>query len=260
MSDRSSETIPIESRGGESARPRSESGRSSGRGRRLATAAVGGMLVVAGLRRRSLGGAAMAIGGGWLVVRGVSGRRPLRDRATEMTGEPDESATGAAGGPVTVERSVTVGAPADELAAYWRDPERLTRIMGPVAEVTGAGEDRHHWEVQTPRGPNLTWETELTDGESEPDLRWETLEGAMIANEGSVRFRPAPGDRGTQVTLRWRFDPPGGTIGTALLERLGIVPETIAEKVLNRFKSLAETGEIPTLEENPSARGSGDLL
>ncbi|WP_222918747.1 SRPBCC family protein [Natrinema sp. SYSU A 869] len=210
MSDRSSETIPIETQGHASDQTRTESERSSGRGRRLATTAVGGILIVAGLRRRSIGGAAMALGGGWLIARGVSGRRrPLRDRSMGVSGELDESVAEDAGGPVTVERSITVGAPADELAEYWRDPERLTRIMGPVAEVTGAGEDRHHWDVQTPRGPNLTWETEITDAESEPDLHWKTREGAMIANEGSVRFQPAPGERGTTVTLRWQFDPPG---------------------------------------------------
>jgi hypothetical protein len=33
-----------------------------------------------------------------------------------------------------------------------------------------------------------------------------------------------------------------------------VVPRTIATQALRRFKSLVETGEIPTLEHNPSAR------
>ncbi|SEV85324.1 SRPBCC family protein [Natrinema salifodinae] len=257
MSDNVSNTAMDESRGG---RPDSERSRPLGRGERLASASVGGMLLVAGIKRRSLGGVAMALGGGWLVARGISGSgRSLR--AFGSGGETDHGAgEDGAGGDLTVERSITVGAPADDLAQYWRDPERLTRIMGSFAVITGAGEDRHHWEVETPRGPNLSWETEIVDDEPGEVLRWESVDGATIANEGTVRFRPAPGDRGTEVTLRLRFEPPGGAVGTAVAQRLGIVPKTLAGNALRRFKSLVETGEIPTLERNPSGRGSGDLV
>jgi hypothetical protein len=44
------------------------------------------------------------------------------------------------------------------------------------------------------------------------------------------------------------------------MERLDLVPNAAAGKALRRFKSLVETGEMPTLEGNPSARGSGDPL
>ena len=42
------------------------------------------------------------------------------------------------------------------------------------------------------------------------------------------------------------------------MQRLGVVPESLAGTVLDRFKRLAETGEIPSLETNPSGRGKGD--
>jgi hypothetical protein len=44
------------------------------------------------------------------------------------------------------------------------------------------------------------------------------------------------------------------------MEPLGTVPATLAEKALDRFKSLAETGEVLTVERNSSARGSGDRI
>jgi uncharacterized membrane protein len=56
------------------------------------------------------------------------------------------------------------------------------------------------------------------------------------------------------VKLRFRFDPPGGVLGDAAIKRFGVVPGTLTSKALRRFKSLAETGEIPTTERNPSAR------
>jgi uncharacterized membrane protein len=78
--------------------------------------------------------------------------------------------------------------------------------------------------------------------------------------EGTVRFEPAAGDRGTRVRLSLRFDPPGGQITASVLDRLKLAPETLVGVALSRFKSLVETGEIATLEGNPSARGAGDIV
>jgi len=61
------------------------------------------------------------------------------------------------------------------------------------------------------------------------------------------------------VTLAVTFDPPGGALGNAALKRLDVVPETLVATALDRFKSLAERDEIPSLDRNPSGRGSGDL-
>ena len=238
-------------------------GATIGRGERAASLVLGGTLVASGLRRRSLVGAASVATGGWLLYRGVSGNgRPAQTLASavEMGRERDEA--GAPPDATVVERSITIGKPADELQELWRDPEHLTRLVGPVAEVDAAsgGVDRHQWTVRGPLERNVTWETRLVEDQPGEVLRWESLEDAAVPMEGTVRFRPAPGDRGTEVTLRVRFDPPGGALGTTVMTYLDIVPETLVSEALRRSKRLAETGEIPTLEHNPSARGSGDLL
>lgn len=161
---------------------------------------------------------------------------------------------------MAIERSVTVGKDADELYRYWRDSDLLSRIVGDVADVGVAGEDRHRWSVQTPLGRNVEWETEILEDRPGEVLRWQSVDGSALSSESSVRFREAPDGRGTEVTLTMRFDPPGGRVGRTAMELLGVVPEALANTMLDRFKSLAETGEIPTLERNPSGRGSGDLV
>ena len=167
--------------------------------------------------------------------------------------------TGAADA-TTVIRSIIVGKSADELYEAWRDPEQFSQVMGHFAEVTSLDEDRYHWTVFGPRDQAISWETRIVDAEPGERLRWKTPADATVLNEGSVHFHPASGDRGSVVTLSLDFDPPGGTFGNAALEQLDIVPETLVGTALGRFKSLVETGEIPTLEGNPSARGTGDLL
>ncbi|OLZ39529.1 hypothetical protein A6E15_00370 [Natrinema saccharevitans] len=104
----------------------------------------------------------------------------------------------------------------------------MARLYGDLLEVSARSEDRWHWTASGPLG--------------------------------AIRFREAPAGRGTEVTFRFRFEPAGGTVGAAVTDRLGVVPESLAGVVLDRFKSLAETGEIPSLESNPSTRGAGDAL
>jgi uncharacterized membrane protein len=215
---------------------------------RVGALAFGGALVAAGLGRRSLGGLAAALGGAWVVHRTAVGRDR---RSGRETGNAD---------PPTVEGVVTVARPAGELHERWHDPEALSRVMGGFAEVASVGGDRWRWTAGAPFGRNVTWETRIVEDRPGELLRWVSIEGSMPSAEGSVRFQPAPADRGTEVTLRLRFDPPGGALGDAAMRRLGVVPDALASKALHRFKSLVETGEVPTLEANPSARGKGDLL
>lgn len=257
MSARPSNSEPEGRSDDESTASRGE--RDGSRIRRFVGGALGGALLAAGIRRRSLGGAAASVAGGWLLARAVGGRDGLERALASAAGAVRERRGSDAGG-MDASRSVTVGEAADDLYERWRDPDTLSRIVGPVAEVSAVDEDRLRWSVDGPLGRRLEWETAVTEERPGELLRWESVEGATVPTEGVVRFRPAPEDRGTEVTLSVRFDPPGGAVGDAAAERLGFVPETFAGAALDRFKSLVETGEIPTLERNPSARGSGDLV
>jgi uncharacterized membrane protein len=232
--------------------------------RRAGIAAFGGGLLFLGLRRRSVVGAAVALAGGWLSYRAIGGRgRPQREPGPKPGTDPGRDEHGPEASPdSTVERSVVIDGSADELSAFVRDPENLDRVVDRFADVTSAGEDRQRWSLRAP-GPldrRLSWETEIVEEGSGERLRWEPAGGTALFDEWSMEFGPDPGDRGTKATLRVRFDPPGGALGGAGLERLDVVPGTIASETLDRLKSLVETGSIPTLEGNPSGRGRGDLL
>jgi uncharacterized membrane protein len=217
-----------------------------------ATATVlGSALLYGGLRRRSLVGVAEAVAGGALLYGGVSGRNPLGSFG--RGGEAGSRGRGA-----TVERTVTVNEPPEALSEYWRDAEQLSRIVGEVAEVTREEGNRYRWEVTGPRGRTLLWRTRIMLDRPGEVLRWRSVGDAPITNEWTVRFRPAPGNRGTEVTLAVDVDPPGGRVGRAIARRF--VPESLVWKALQRFKRLAETGEIPTPNSSPSGEGEGDLV
>jgi uncharacterized membrane protein len=59
-----------------------------------------------------------------------------------------------------------------------------------------------------------------------------------------VRFRSAPGGRGTEVVFDATFNPPGGELGMKIA---GFFADALSTKIgsdLRRFKQLVELGEI----------------
>lgn len=226
--------------------------------KRAISAVLGGALVAIGFGKRSLFGIGVATVGGWLIYRSRAGRDSSGFRC-EGTVEQVRTGLTSLAEPIVIEHSVTVRKSSDELYDMWKDADTVTRILDPVVTVENRRTTgRWLWTVRTPIGRILRWETEIAEGRSGEFLHWKPIGGR--GSEGSVRFRSAPTDRGTEVTLCLHLDAPGGALGNATVRRTGLVPETLASKALYRFKSLAETGEIPTLEANPSARGSGDLV
>jgi uncharacterized membrane protein len=152
--------------------------------------------------------------------------------------------------------SVTIGRPADELRALWLRPEVQHRIWAHFAKVTALDGRTAEWTTHGPAGGEYRWRTAV-DESAASEVRWSTLDEADVANEGLVTFRPAPGDRGTELHLNVQFDPPGGMVGEAVSKLFHIVPREIVSKALYKFRALALTGEIPTTDPQPAARNGG---
>jgi len=202
--------------------------------------ALGAAAIVAGLGGRKKGAGALMVA----AIAGAGAVGALRV----------QSARGTASGQPEVERSITIGKTADELRRCWLDPGTLPQVMAGFASVHATDDGRMHWKLAGPLGRACEWDTETVDRADE-GIGWRALSDGAIANEGWIRFHPAPAGRGTVVTLRFHFNPPGGALGEWVLELLGAAPlRVIADGALRRFKSLVETGEIPTTERQPAAR------
>jgi uncharacterized membrane protein len=152
--------------------------------------------------------------------------------------------------------AVTIGRPAEELRALWLQPDTQSRIWAHFADVTATDTRTAEWVAHGPAGGEYRWRTEVDDSATDT-LRWSSLEGADVANTGTLAFRPTAGDRGTELHLDVRFDPPGGAVGEAVSKLFHIVPREIMLKALCQFRALALTGEIPTTDPQPAARNGG---
>lgn len=171
-----------------------------------------------------------------------------RDYAARVSGSrisvPDNRGT-------KVVRAVTIRRPADELYAFWRRLENLARVIRHPVDIVPLNENESHWSVTAPGGERVEWDALVINDEPGRLIAWRSREGAEIPNAGSVRFEPAPGDEGTEVTVALEYDAPGGRLAALLAKLTGQEPGQQVADTLRRFKALMEVGEIPTTEGQP---------
>ena len=96
--------------------------------------------------------------------------------------------------------------------------------------------------------------------QAEVERRWQELRSDEEVfrvlgdvDPASVRFAPAPGDRGTEIHVDHEL--PGGAVKEKLQRVVGSAPEQQADDDLRRFKQVLETGEVVRSEGSP--RGAG---
>jgi uncharacterized membrane protein len=141
-------------------------------------------------------------------------------------------------------KSLVIDRPAEELYQAWRNFEQLPRFMRNLESVTVNGDRLSHWVAKTPAGITARWDAEILEDTPNELISWRSVEGSEINNSGSVRFRQAPGNRGTIVTVELYYDLPGGLITNALAKLLREDPGVLAQESLRLFKQIMEVGEV----------------
>lgn len=140
--------------------------------------------------------------------------------------------------------AVTVNQPPEEVYRHWRDLSQLPQFMHHLEAVQPAGDDRWHWVARAPAGTTVEWDAEIVQDRPGEVLAWRSVGNGAVTHNGSVRFSPAPGDRGTEVTVQMEYAPPGGRAGAAVATLFGERPEQQIRDDLRRFKQVVETGDV----------------
>lgn len=153
---------------------------------------------------------------------------------------------------IDIRRSIAINTAPEKLYDAWRDFEQLPRIMRHLHSVQVLDEGRSHWVAKAPAGMKVEWQAEVIADEPGRLLAWRSLPGSQVENMGSVRFEPAPGGRGTLLTVELEYRPPIGTLGRQIARLFGEEPDVQMKEDLRRFKQLIETGEIPTTRSQPA--------
>jgi uncharacterized membrane protein len=185
-------------------------------------------------------GGALAIGAA-LLYREISTRGDTRRRLGGARG-------------IHVEESVTINQPISEVYRFWRDFENLPKFMKHLEEVAVREAGLSHWVATGPAGTSVEWDARIINEVDDRLIAWQSIDGSTIATAGSVHFDETA--HGTRVRVRLQYSPPAGKLGAAIAWLLGEEPRIQVHEDLRRFKQLLETGEIPTVEGQPSGRSS----
>jgi len=228
---------------------------------RIVSAIGGGILAAAGLKKRSPAGMALALIGGDLLRRSITGhsfayealgiRTSGKGQGAATTSVPYELG-------VRVDKSITIARPPREVYDFWQDLTNLTRFMKNVESVTMTNGNCSHWVVKAPAGRKVESDAVIHNQIEGEMIAWRSLPGADVDNAGSVWFKEAPAGRGTEVKVELQYNPPAGALGAVIAQMWGKEPGQQIQEDLHRLKQLLETGEIPTTEGQPRGRQSNE--
>jgi uncharacterized membrane protein len=158
---------------------------------------------------------------------------------------------------VRVKRTVTIGRPAGELYRAWQEPGKMLGFLAGQGSMDVLDARRSPWGSMLPGMACGEAGSEILGRRENESVAWRATGDGACAYTGTVRFRPAPNDLGTEVSLELRSRVPGGRAASGLAALFGRSPEELASRVLHNFKQLAETGEVAT---NQGPQGRARLL
>lgn len=150
--------------------------------------------------------------------------------------------------------AVTIGKPIAEVFNFWRNFQNLSFFMKDLKEIEVLSPTHTRWTMELQNGVKANWDAEITSERKNEMIAWRSLPGSEVETDGSVWFSPAPQGLGCVVSLVMNYKAPGGKV-TELVTRLsGEDGDTLLQINLRRLKAFLETGEIPTIEGQPTGR------
>jgi uncharacterized membrane protein len=214
-----------------------------GPGERILSTFLGAAATVYGLRHLgSVSGLTLAVTGGILLSRGVTGYCMVNNAIGRNSNTVTRKTSA-----MEIKGTFTVNKPRSEVYAFWRKLENLPLFMKHLEEVTEEDSVNSTWKARIPGGVGtVTWKALITEDRPQELLTWASQPGSTIDNAGEVRFTDAPAGRGTEIKVHMTYRLPAGDVGSIAGKLFNPLVEKMMKDDLRRFKSLLETGEIPS--------------
>ncbi len=209
---------------------------------RVLSLAAGVGLGLIGLSTGRLKGLALAAMGAGLIWRGYSGRCQCYAALGINTAEHNRATAVPAQQGCKVERTILINRSPAELYNFWRRLENLPRVMQHLKDVYPIDALRSHWIAEGVLGKKVEWDAELINERENEMISWRSLPGGDIDTAGSVHFKPLDQNRGTEVTVSMKYNPPAGKVGARIAGLMGAGLERKLDDDLCRFKQLMEAG------------------
>jgi uncharacterized membrane protein len=217
---------------------------------------LGAALLAFAFSERRATSVLLGLAGAYLGFRGVTGHCALYEALDLVTEEEldDERLSAHGHSDTAVDVALTIARPVDEVYGFWRDLSNLPLFMQDVLSVTPDTDGRSRWVAEIPAVGPVEWESEILEDRPGELIAWRSVPGSAVHHSGAVRFRPAPGDQGTEVRLSMEPFSHGGRLSRWVGRILGWGTASFVAADLRRLKQLLEAGEAPTTEGQPRGR------
>lgn len=207
---------------------------------RYGSVVAGAGLVVYGLMKGTVGGVALALMGGGLLYRGITGHCMCYE-ALGINRANDNPAIGVpARQGYRVDKTIVIQRPAEEVYKQWRDLAKLPQFMQHLKSVTVSDELHSHWVAKSVLGQSLEWDAEIINEVPGQLLAWRSLPGGDVETAGSLRLEPLAEGAATQATVTLKYNPPLGKLGASIASLMGEGMEQKLQEDLQNFKRLLE--------------------
>jgi len=197
--------------------------RRSGRGRRAPPRAAPAALV--GL------GVAAALFAGWRAARAL--------HAADLRHPPDGGRRRRYGDWRVEVVGAVVDRPRDEVYRFWREVSNLPLFLdhvGAAHEIDGVVRGA----VDGPGERPVAVIARLVSDRPGEEIAWASTEASEVETRGKIRFRDAPGGRGTEVEAIVAYIPPPGRLGAWIRRRFRRDPDLRGGRGLRRLNRLME--------------------
>ena len=141
---------------------------------------------------------------------------------------------------IHVNETIVINRPVEEIYNFWHHFEQLPQFMDHLESVEPLPNGHSHWVAKAPAGLKVDWEAEVVNDVPNQVIGWRSLENSTIPNAGSVRFKPMPGNRATEVNVEMEYVPPAGNLGKAVAALFGKEPGQQIRGDLERLKEILE--------------------
>lgn len=213
--------------------------------RRLSLLAGLGLLLF-GMRQRGWRGVAMMLIGGELVYRGATGfcwvYRALGMNSAVAPQSKGVSVPHEQG--IRIEERILIHRPVEEIYAFWRNFENLPRFMQHLQSVEVLDNKRSRWTAVGPANVPISWDAEIINERRNEVIGWRSTDNAVVANAGSVSFRPVFNGQATEVTVKIEYIPPAGEVGAFVAKVFGREPRQQIPEDMQRLKQLMENTPV----------------
>lgn len=156
----------------------------------------------------------------------------------------------------TIEASVTIQRPVEEVFRFYRDFKNLPCFLGDVLDIEQIGPATSRWTIQGPLGIRANSTMKVTEERTNELICYETVTSPLLKTYWEIHF--APGSEAGEAEVREVMKVPLGRLGRAALALVGKFPAEEVATNLHRLKQVMEVGRVTDKSYSVAGKFAGD--